>query len=89
MNYQSQPLQLHELEAMKADKEVVARFVKSYELMLDFYGMQLVSVETGLVSRAEPQQKRVQRYNNLCRTYRRHVSIETLINTRTIRLPAQ
>ncbi|KIP09647.1 hypothetical protein PHLGIDRAFT_86230 [Phlebiopsis gigantea 11061_1 CR5-6] len=79
MNYQSQPLQLHELEAMKADDEVIARLIKSYELMLDFYGMQLVSTETGLISRAEPQQKRAQRYNNLCRSPHNNLRITRIL----------
>lgn len=67
MNFQAQPLQLHEIEAMKADKEIIDRFIRSYELMLDFYGMKLQSVETGLIVRVEPEQKRMQRYNNLRR----------------------
>lgn len=68
MNYQAQPLQPHEIDAMKANQETINLFVKSYELMLDFYGMKLESVETGLVARVEPEEKWTQRYNNLRRT---------------------
>jgi len=41
MNFQAQPLQQHEADAIKADPEAKARLIKSYALMLDFYGMEL------------------------------------------------
>ena len=62
MNYQAQPLWPHELEAMKADEAVVGRFIKSYELMLDFYGMRLLSRSSGLLVRATNFRSR---YSNL------------------------
>lgn len=65
MNYQSQPLQPHEIEAMKADSEVIKRVVTSYKLMLDFYGMQLLSEVTGLVGRSAPPRSFGKRYRNL------------------------
>ncbi|KAF7980475.1 hypothetical protein HWV62_37954 [Athelia sp. TMB] len=52
MNYQAQPLQVHEITKMKADHGVIQRLIKSYRLMLDFYGMQLESEETGLIARS-------------------------------------
>ena len=67
MNYESQPLQRHELAAMKANSEIVARVLRSYRLMLDFYGMDLCSPETGLLRRAEPESKNKERYRNLVR----------------------
>lgn len=68
MNYESQPLQPHEIEAMKADDEIMDRVVRSYRLMLDFYGMRLQSRDTGLLSRAPNNV--AERYTNLCRKYR-------------------
>jgi Opioid growth factor receptor (OGFr) conserved region len=38
MNYASQPLQEHEIEEMKASEEVIERILRSYRLMLSFYG---------------------------------------------------
>jgi hypothetical protein len=38
MNYESQPLQEHEIEEMKASEEVIERILRSYRLMLSFYG---------------------------------------------------
>ena len=67
MNYESQPLMTHELEDMKADKKIMDRVLQSYRVMLDFYGMQLKSSETGLIARAEPERKWVDRYRNLVR----------------------
>ncbi|CAA7261506.1 unnamed protein product [Cyclocybe aegerita] len=67
MNYESQPLQTHEIQKMKADPAVVERVFESYRLMLDFYGMRLVSTETGLVDRALPPRNFEARYRNLAR----------------------
>ena len=53
MNYESQALQPHEITSMKSDTEILERIIKSYEMMLDFYGMRLVSRQTGLLDRSE------------------------------------
>ena len=67
MNYQSQPLQRHEIEAMKSDPAVVKRVMQSYSMMLDFYGMELLSEESGLVGRSRPPRNSDTRYMNLVR----------------------
>lgn len=67
MNYQSQPLQSHEIESMKADPVIIGRIITSYKLMLDFYGMQLVSPDSGLVDRSLPPRNYAARYSNLVR----------------------
>ncbi|KAF9019215.1 hypothetical protein BDZ89DRAFT_1044061 [Hymenopellis radicata] len=54
MNYESQPLQRHELEAMKSSPEVIERILTSYKLMLDFYGMRLEDEQTGRLARVLP-----------------------------------
>lgn len=64
MNYQAQPLQPHEISKMKADPNVIKRLLTSYRLMLDFYGMQLVSDDTGLIVRSP---NHAARYRNLLR----------------------
>lgn len=64
-NYESQPLQRHEAEAMKADETIVERVLRSYRLMLDFYGMSLEDSETGLLARSDKNYK--DRYRNLTR----------------------
>jgi len=65
MNWGAKPLQSHERDAMRADPAVIARVIKSYELMLDFYGMQLLDQETGLLSRSPPPRDYAARYTNL------------------------
>lgn len=65
MNWESQPLQPHEIKAMKADARITGRIIRSYELMLDFYGMRLVSEETGLLGRSLPPRNFQDRYRNL------------------------
>jgi hypothetical protein len=67
VNYQAQPLQRHEIQAMVADEAIIARILESYRLMLDFYGMQLESPETGRLSRSEPEHICRERYRNLVR----------------------
>lgn len=67
MNYESQPLQPHELEALKSDPYAISRIIASYKLMLDFYGMRLVSLETGEVGRSLTPRNYVARYKNLIR----------------------
>jgi hypothetical protein len=62
MNYQAQPLQLHEIAKMTASTVVLERIVISYTLMLDFYGMKLLSSDTGLIGRSDSYQPR---YRNL------------------------
>jgi len=79
MNYESQPLQRHEIEAMKADPVIVKRIQTSYEMMLDFYGMQLVSFESGLVDRAIPPRNYKSRYNNLVRSSHNNLRISRIL----------
>jgi hypothetical protein len=66
MNFESQPIQPHEIESMKSDAGVIRRVILSYRLMLDFYGMALVSEETGLLKRGDNY---TERYQNLAREY--------------------
>ena len=64
MNYASQPLQPHESQAITADPLVLHRVITSYQLMLDFYGMRLLSSESGLLGRTDSPRMR---YQNLTR----------------------
>ena len=47
MNGSAQPLTLHEAKLIAADPVMQLRVLRSYELMLDFYGMRLVNRKTG------------------------------------------
>jgi len=79
MNFNSQPLQTHEIESMKADPIILERVVRSYQLMLDFYGMHLVSEETGLVDRALPPRYFAPRYRNLVRSSHNYLRISRIL----------
>ncbi|KAJ7644231.1 opioid growth factor receptor conserved region-domain-containing protein [Roridomyces roridus] len=72
MNGQSQVLQPHELTALKEKPEAIERLVTSYKLMLDFYGMRLVSEETGAIDRAH-------RYRNLVRSGHNYLRISRIL----------
>jgi hypothetical protein len=69
LNFESQPLQQHEMSAMKADVAIIDRVIKSYSLMLDFYGMRLASLDTGLFERSSPPRHCADRYRNLVREF--------------------
>ncbi|KAJ3747119.1 opioid growth factor receptor conserved region-domain-containing protein [Lentinula detonsa] len=79
MNYESQPLQCHEIEALKSDPNAIARIIESYELMLDFYGMRLVSLETGEVERSLPPRDYAARYKNLIRSSHNNLRISRIL----------
>ncbi|TFK79747.1 hypothetical protein K466DRAFT_505080 [Polyporus arcularius HHB13444] len=76
MNFEAQPLQKHEIAAMKEDPKVLERLERSYELMLGFYGMELVSKETGELRRADNWEER---YRNLVRAPHNYLRISRIL----------
>ncbi|KAJ3485255.1 hypothetical protein NLI96_g5092 [Meripilus lineatus] len=79
MNFASQPLQIHEITAMKKDPEVMGRVLQSYCMMLEFYGMKLDSPETGLLSRVMPESRYADRYRNLVRSSHNYLRISRIL----------
>jgi len=74
MNGLSQPLQEHEIHDMKVLADVMTRVLRSYKLMLSFYGMSLIDEDTGLLDRSDyetrsmdPKKRNQSRYQNLVR----------------------
>jgi len=51
------------LQAISGSLAASARVLKSYEMMLDFYGMRLVDESTGAIERAENWQERFTHLN--------------------------
>ncbi|BGO99626.1 hypothetical protein NBRC10513v2_004707 [Rhodotorula toruloides] len=47
VNWDAQPLELHEIEGIKSDPSAMSRFLESYRIMLAFYGLTLVNPQTG------------------------------------------
>ncbi|KAM0753109.1 hypothetical protein T439DRAFT_323736 [Meredithblackwellia eburnea MCA 4105] len=83
VNFASQPLELAERDAIKQDLVAMDRLLQSYELMLDFYGLRLVSFKTGQVARSEtlapsPQSWKV-RYQNLERNMHNFLRITRIL----------
>ncbi|KAF4093656.1 hypothetical protein AMELA_G00004260 [Ameiurus melas] len=62
MNFASRELSLKEIKLFRTD-EVNKRLLKSYKLMLDFYGIELVSEVNGKVKRAENWKERFANLN--------------------------
>lgn len=50
VNFSAPRLHKHEVLAFRADATIRARVIRSYEMMLDFYGMKLVDADTGTLS---------------------------------------
>ena len=48
LNSMAEQLQLHEATAIASDPVLQRRLIRSYEMMLDFYGMKLVDQQTGM-----------------------------------------
>ena len=44
-------------QAIKNDPKAMARVMRSYEMMLDFYGMKLKDPETGVLERSDNWEK--------------------------------
>eukprot|EP01117_Protostelium_nocturnum_P010222 TRINITY_DN3665_c0_g1_i1.p1 TRINITY_DN3665_c0_g1~~TRINITY_DN3665_c0_g1_i1.p1 ORF type:complete len:440 (-),score=190.13 TRINITY_DN3665_c0_g1_i1:42-1250(-) len=51
MNYQSKALKKEEARLMREDLSIAKRIIKSYQLMLDFYGIRLADLSTGRLER--------------------------------------
>lgn len=64
MNVQAQELQPHEAKAISSNPETRERFLRSYEMMLYFYGIKLTNKSTGEVGRAENWRTRFKHLNH-------------------------
>lgn len=87
MNYDSQPLQPHEIKEMRASEEVMQRILRSYRLMLSFFGMTLLDEQTGLLARSEDEERclnsgvplRASRYRNLTVSHHNNLRISRIL----------
>ena len=70
LNFSAQKLMRHEAKALEND-QLRARIIKSYELMLDFYGMVLEDKKTGKISRSKNFRPRYDNLNNCFHNYLR------------------
>lgn len=61
----------HEAKAIREDSALRSRIVKSYELMLDFYGMILEDKKSGKISRSKHFRPRYDNLNNCFHNYLR------------------
>jgi len=66
MNGESFPLQLHEIEKIKASPEAIARLMKSYDMQLDFYGCIVKDRKTGELARNPTNYQAQYRNLNTC-----------------------
>ncbi|KAL5480038.1 hypothetical protein EMCRGX_G023653 [Ephydatia muelleri] len=71
VNDEAQELQLHEAKRIGSDPVMRERVLKSYELMLDFYGMKLKYRNTGEIERADNWKERFHHLNHSSHNYLR------------------
>ncbi|XP_074832154.1 uncharacterized protein LOC142001115 [Carettochelys insculpta] len=76
MNWRAKPITHKEIQAFKKSAEVMQRFVRAYKLTLGFYGINLISEETGEVRRAENW---LQRFRNLDRFSHNNLRITRIV----------
>lgn len=79
MNWESSPLELHEITAIRSDEGAMGRLKESYEIMLDFYGMKLVCFWSGELARKEEGWER--RYSNLERNGHNYLRITRILKS--------
>ncbi|KAN0087531.1 Opioid growth factor receptor (OGFr) conserved region domain containing protein [Tylopilus felleus] len=78
MNMDAYRLLPHEIAMMRNSEEITCRLVKSYKMMLDFYGMCLLS-DTGLLGRPLPPRDFKSRYQNLLRKPHNNLRITRIL----------
>ncbi|CAF1016587.1 unnamed protein product, partial [Didymodactylos carnosus] len=71
LNWSAQPLQKHEIELILNDKTAHKRLLRSYTLMLNFYGFELVNDETGEIKRNEDYRQCFRNLNTSSHNYLR------------------
>ncbi|KAL1021461.1 hypothetical protein UPYG_G00013560 [Umbra pygmaea] len=78
VNYMASELTKKEIQAFRESEEAKKRLVESYELMLGFYGIQLVNKETGEVKRADNWRER---FTNLERNMHNNLRITRILKS--------
>ncbi|XP_067303092.1 opioid growth factor receptor isoform X2 [Pseudorasbora parva] len=78
VNYMAAELTRKEIQAFRESDEAKSRLLDSYELMLGFYGIQLLNRETGEVKRAENWRER---FANLERNMHNNLRITRILKS--------
>jgi len=79
MNSAAKKLNKAEAKAMRGDLEIARRFIMSYRLMLNFYGMKLVDEKTGEIARHDDERFCNERYQNLNMNFHNNLRISRII----------
>jgi len=78
MNYSAQELQQHEAKEIQSDPACKARVLKSYQMMLDFYGIKMPDSESGGLERASNWKER---FTHLNRSYHNYLRITRILKS--------
>ena len=77
LNNRAHPLQKDEINKLRQDENLKDRLIRSYELMLDFFGMKLVGKESGEIARSDKNQK--QQYSLLNSSFHNYLRITRIL----------
>lgn len=80
MNMMQEPLSPAEIEIMRSDESIQSKIQQAYQLMLDFFGMQLVDNTTGQIDRL-PNDNYIDRYDNLNRSSHNYLRITRILKS--------
>ncbi|XP_071795841.1 opioid growth factor receptor-like protein 1 [Asterias amurensis] len=78
MNWKSQELQQHEAKKIIASENASRRLIKSYRMMLDFWGMRLEDEKTGVIVRGDNWKER---FTHLNRSYHNYMRITRMLKS--------
>ncbi|KAN0021478.1 hypothetical protein ACTFIU_010078 [Dictyostelium citrinum] len=79
MNYQAYALNRIESKLFRNDIDIAKRVIRSYELMLNFYGIRLVNKHTGQLERSKDLQHSKKQFNNLSHNSHNNLRISRII----------
>ncbi|KAJ1303410.1 hypothetical protein OPQ81_011602 [Rhizoctonia solani] len=82
LNMFANPLTKHEIEEITSSPAMLVRVRRAYELMLDFYGMELLDTDTGLIGRKEDGWE--ERYQNLTSSSHNNLRITRILKCLSI-----
>jgi len=81
LNYAADPLQLHEAEAIRDDEECQTRLLRSFQMMLDFYGMDFDEDNPLIITRHQDLRVCRQQYVNLMDSYHNYLRITRILKS--------
>lgn len=78
-NIHAKPLSKEEAEEFRTNPEIIRRYLKSYDMMLGFYGMKLKDKHTGELTRSRHPNFKERYYKTLVTSWHNHMRITRIL----------